>query len=86
MKIYVSGPMTGYPNNNLAAFADQAFILREAGHEVISPGEFPQNSEGGSNAVPADIRANYLRKDIEALATCDGIYLLQGWQECRFYR
>ena len=39
MSIYVSGPMTGKPGNNVAAFNAAARMLREAGHFVINPAE-----------------------------------------------
>jgi len=39
MRIYVSGPMTGKPGNNIAAFNAAAKLLREAGHFVINPAE-----------------------------------------------
>jgi hypothetical protein len=40
MKIYLSGPMKGYPNKNYPLFNKVANKLRELGHEVYNPAEF----------------------------------------------
>ena len=37
MRIYISGPMTGIPNNNRESFAKQAELWRSRGHFVINP-------------------------------------------------
>lgn len=39
MRIYVSGKMTGHPDNNRQAFDKVAKRLREQGHFVINPAE-----------------------------------------------
>lgn len=39
MRIFISGPVSGMPDNNVAAFATAAYRLRQAGHEVYSPVE-----------------------------------------------
>lgn len=39
MRIFISGPVSGMPANNVAAFATAAYWLRQAGHEVYSPVE-----------------------------------------------
>jgi hypothetical protein len=39
MRIYLAGPMRGYPEFNRAAFADAAFKLRSKWHEVFVPTE-----------------------------------------------
>ena len=40
MRIYVSGPMTGMPDNNIHAFRAAAERLRSQGHFVINPHDF----------------------------------------------
>ena len=38
-KWYLSGPMTGLPDNNQAAFAAVADAMRAVGFDVVNPGE-----------------------------------------------
>ena len=40
MRIYVAGPMRGYPLFNYQAFEDAVVSLRKQGHDVVSPHEF----------------------------------------------
>ncbi|GMU38260.1 MAG: DUF4406 domain-containing protein [Phycisphaerae bacterium] len=75
-RIYVSGPMTGYPSCNFAAFHDAAERLTTAGWQVFNPAE----NFGGRKDLP---REAYLRLDLAMLAQCDAIALLAGWEESR---
>lgn len=76
MAIYISGPMTGYPEYNFPAFRSAANRLRAIGLEVISPHEF---GEGGDQSW-----ADYLRKDLLAmLEHCDSVATLHGWEKSR---
>ena len=74
-KLYLAGPMTGYPNHNLAEFARARKVLRAAGHEVLCPGEM---SEEPLKRGIAD-RAFYMNQDIPMVMRADGIVLLKGW-------
>jgi hypothetical protein len=72
--MYISGPMTGYFNENRAEFARAAAWLRAWGHDVVSPAEI----------VPAEAGATWedcLRLDLAALVTCEAIALLRGWPQ-----
>jgi len=75
-RIYLAGPMTGYPGHNFAAFHQAAERLREAGWDVINPAE----NFGGRTDLP---RSSYMRADVAALIECDAIGLLPGWEDSR---
>lgn len=77
MKLYISGPMSGYPDNNESAFRAAAEALKENGYESIVPhdldAEHPVSSWGSA-----------LGRDVQILAddaTIDGIVLLEGWEQ-----
>jgi nucleoside 2-deoxyribosyltransferase len=46
VKIYLAGPMRGYPNFNFPAFDKGAEILRNLGFEVFSPAERDRDVHG----------------------------------------
>ena len=75
-RIYLAGPMTGYPGHNFAAFHQAAERLKEAGWDVINPAE----NFGGRTDLP---RSSYMRADAAALVECHAIALLPGWEGSR---
>lgn len=75
MRWYLSGPVSGYPDNNREQFTRVAHQLRECGYDIVSPLEFGE--------IPGLSWASYLREDIKVLMTCDGVVTLPGWQESR---
>lgn len=79
MKVYISGPMTGYVDHNFPAFHAAADHLRGKGYEVVNPAEMddPSATHEELAAIP---HWWYLRRDIRALMDCDAIYLLPGWR------
>lgn len=75
-RIYISGPMTGFPNHNFPAFHAAAQQWREAGWEVANPAE----NFSGRTDLP---RETYIRADVAMLAQCDAIAVLPGWERSR---
>ena len=75
MKVYISGPMTGYEAFNYPAFHEAAAFWRSCGYEVVSPAELNPDTGGQWE--------DYLRADLRALLDCDAIALLTGWEASR---
>jgi hypothetical protein len=75
MKLYISGPMTGYADFNKPAFFAAEKQLRAAGHEVVNP---------VNNGIPDDAPwESHLKADIKELMDCDGVAFLPNSQESR---
>lgn len=77
MTLYISGPMTGYDDDNKPAFNQAAVFLRSLGHHVINPVESDEFAKTKS-------WTDFLRKDIVLIAReCDCVALLPGWEHSR---
>lgn len=82
MKLYLAGPMSGYNLRNFPAFHQAAKMLRDCGYEVVSPAEINAESQYALNPTP-ELRAECMRRDIEALMQCDGVATLINWQRSK---
>ena len=89
LKVYLAGPMRGYPDFNFPAFKAAAKYLRSIGHEVFSPAEKDEQDYGSVFHSPrgdnADIKGFSLRdalgKDHDYIARhAEAIALLPGWE------
>lgn len=74
-RIYIAGPMTGYPELNHPAFHVEAARLRAAGLDVVSPAEVTLAGK------PSWI--DYMRADLRLMMGCSTICLLPGWRRSR---
>lgn len=79
MKIYLSGPMKGYPNSNYPLFNATASWLRAKGHTVYNPAEFPH--EGPHDTFP--IRKAFAEYSRFICEEADAIVLLPGWEKSK---
>lgn len=79
-RIYISGPMTGLPDNNFPAFDEAAAALRACGYEVVNPAEIDPGVSVDVVGKAAFWQA-CMRADIRALCDCDALALLPGWQD-----
>lgn len=84
MIIYISGPMSGYPDLNFPAFAEAASRLRDAGYTVISPHEvtLPQYPAGYKPQSEDERRAMwsaFMREDIKQLMGATAVATLPDW-------
>jgi ferric-dicitrate binding protein FerR (iron transport regulator) len=75
MKLYLSGPMTGYPDYNRPAFHATAAYLRMLGYEVESPAELE-----GDDSAPWE---TWMRKALALMLTCEAVVFLPGWRDSR---
>lgn len=92
-KVYVAGPIAGYPNGNIEAFRAAKTRLEAEGYEVINPHEVPPvehpgelcppGPPGGENAEGKTLHNApcYMRNDLIAMLSCDAIYLLTGFHK-----
>jgi len=72
--IYLSGPMTGLPDNNYPAFNAAAEQLRDRGFEVVNPAEAPT----------CDTWVEYMRHDlVELIQHADALVYLDGWENSK---
>jgi hypothetical protein len=76
MHVFVSGPMTGFPRNNLTSFADAAQALTDAGHTVVSMARLLGTHFAGRTDLP---RRLYMEVAMTHLMGCEAIALLPGW-------
>ena len=74
MKVYISGKISGTDlTYTRKRFSDVADKLQALGHEVINP-----LCNGLSETDPWE---DHIAKDIINLIDCEGIYMLQGWED-----
>ncbi len=73
--IYLSGPMTGYVNDNFEAFFYVAAVLRRHGFTVLCPAEMGR-AEGFE-------WADYLKRDIRMMMECTAVIVLPGHDQSR---
>lgn len=97
MKIYLAGPMRGYPEFNFPAFHAGAARLRAQGHEVFSPAErdierhVVDISKGNNTGCELEAASNHgfslrdaLADDLEYICRhADAIALMPGWHNSK---
>jgi hypothetical protein len=72
MKLYLSGPMQGYPEYNFPAFERARKLLRDAGYEVVCPAELGKHDGWEWE--------DYLRRDLKVMLECESVATLPGWE------
>lgn len=95
MRLYLAGPMRGYPHFNFPAFDAAAAQLRAAGYDVFNPADRDRSVHGPDLADAAltgdetQIEASHgfsLREALGAdtawiCAHADGVAVLTGWEK-----
>lgn len=81
MKVYISGQITGLDykvaSEHFNAVADK---LREAGHEAVNPIDICPAPAGDCTDWSWE---QCMVKDIEALLSCNAIFMLGNWRDSR---
>lgn len=72
-KYYLAGPMAGIPDRNFPMFKRAADWLRNQHYEIMSPAELNSEYLGKGRAL-------CMRRDIEFVMQCEGIFLLPRWK------
>jgi hypothetical protein len=74
MIIYISGPMTGYPEFNFPLFNRVADNFRKLGYQIINPAEINQ---------PVQTWESCMRQDIKELMNANKVAVLPGWEKSK---
>ena len=72
-KLYIAGPMTGYPEANYPAFNAAAESLQLAGYETVNPVDVHEPEQCHY--------VDLLREDLIMMFTAHGVAVLDNWWE-----
>lgn len=75
MHVYVSGPISGLPENNHPAFFEAEEHLASNGMRVLNPARIP-----GDDSWPWE---RWTKAALTMQMQADAIYMLPGWQKSR---
>lgn len=84
MRVYIAGPMTGYPEFNFPAFDAADARLRAAGHEPVNPATMDREIDGFDGTGDASAihpKHVYMQRDLPAVLSCDAVAVLPKWWE-----
>lgn len=88
-RVYIAGPMSGYPDLNFPAFHAAAAEYRKRGCFVINPAEINGGADEPamcSTMSKAEYEGHWrkcMRADINALLSCEMIVMLDGWTKSK---
>ena len=80
MMIYISGPMTGLPDYNRAAFYRAETELQIDGAVITNPARLGLEV---ATRIASPTWRDYLEHDIRHLVDCDALVLLDGWEHSK---
>lgn len=72
---YISGPISGMPNDNRHKFRAAEHLLAEHGLTGRNPHDFPNNHDRSWES--------YMKVCLPILTYCDSVYVLDGWKRSR---
>lgn len=93
-RIYIAGPMKGIPLFNFPEFdgAEAWITLEWEGWQAVNPAQIDRDYGFDPTSLPEDhdwnvippsagTREEIIRRDIEAVLSCDAIFMLPGWEK-----
>lgn len=82
-RLYISGPMTGKPDNGWGAFADARNALCNAGFQVLDPHDLVPGALSHKEAMLLCINSftDHMWRDNRPKSWFDGLALLDGWEQ-----
>lgn len=82
-RVYIAGPMRGLPLYGFPAFDAAEGLLSGQGWEVYNPARVDREIDGFNPETGEGILAieQYMRRDYEAILTCEAIAMLPGWRK-----
>lgn len=79
MHWYLSGGMSGYPDNNFPVFREATNRLRSMGYSIVSPAELDEQE-----SIVGKTWGDFLARDVKIVADeVTGIVFLPGWEKSR---
>lgn len=84
-RVYIAGPMRGYPELNFPSFFKAEKEWQELGWAVVNPAQMDLD-DGYDPYKDKDIEVNgisfteAMARDLPAVASCHAIALLPGWE------
>lgn len=84
MKVYIAGPMRGYPEYNFPAFLDAQLDVSLLGHEVLSPARHTLDA-GFDPRYPLENQSGFSRRKslrwcVAAVLDSEMVVTLDGWE------
>ncbi len=73
MKIYIAGKITGMEKKAEKLFEKAELSIKNSGHEPVNPMKLPHKHD--------KTYVSYLKECLQALLTCEAIYLLDNWEQ-----
>ena len=83
MRMYISGKMSGLPDNNYPYFDEVENRLNNLypGATIINPANIGRGLVVPEGLSEKEIYKLYLNESVKGLLTCNTIYMLKGWED-----
>lgn len=83
MIIYICGPITGKPNNNVEAFEFAQQQLLRMGHHPINPHTVCRDIVKMHQGTERELWVKCMKRDIGELIKADAVVVLDGWEKSK---